>query len=148
MRHRVAKLQLGRNTKQRSALLRELVVSLFKYGSITTTLTKAKEVRRIADKLISRAQADSAANRRLIHRFFGKRDVVNTLFERIAPALSDRKSGFSQLKIVGNRRGDNTQLAVLSFVKSIERAGTLKSTKKNIDQKITKKTKVTKKTTK
>jgi len=127
MRHRVAKRHFGRDTNHRKALLMGLVRSLVEQGSIVTTQAKAKEVRRIADKLISRAQTDSVERRRLLHKFFGKRDVVNTLVERVAPAMKDRKSGFSTLVAVGQRRGDNTQLFRLSLVIKQDRLGTLKA---------------------
>lgn len=129
MRHRVQSLQLNRDTNHRKHLLRNLVRELVEHGAIVTTSVKAKETKRWADKLIGKAQDDSIATRRVLHRFFGKRDVVNTLVERVAPAMSDRKTGFTTLKSVGVRRGDNTQLVKLSLIVQPERAGTLRSGK-------------------
>lgn len=127
MRHGIKSKHFNRDVNQRKALLRELVVSVVKYGTITTTLPKAKEARRIADKLIHKAQTDSVATRRVLHRFFGKRDVVNTLVERIAPAMSDRSSGFTSIKQAGIRRGDSAAMVSLSLINMPERTGTLKA---------------------
>lgn len=127
MRHRVAKHYFGRNTNQRKALLLGLVRSMIEQGAIVTTRDKALETKRILDKLIHKAQSDTVANRRLLHRFFGKKDVVNTLVERIAPSMSDRVSGFTTLVRMGNRRGDNAQLVKLALVVQPERKGTLKN---------------------
>jgi large subunit ribosomal protein L17 len=129
MRHRVQSLQLNRDTNHRKHLLRNLVRELVEHGSIVTTRVKAKETRRIADRLINKAQTDTIANRRLLHRFFGKRDVVNTLVDRVAPAMKDRVSGYTTLQNVGLRRGDNTAMVKLQLVVMPERAGTLRSGK-------------------
>lgn len=143
MRHRVAKRHFGRDTNHRKALLKGLVRSLVEHGSIVTTQAKAKETRRIADKLISLAKTDTVERRRLLHKFFGKRDIVNTLVERVAPATGDRKSGFSTLTVVGQRRGDNTELYKLSLINQHERIGTLKADAKDRLARV-KKTKVVK----
>lgn len=129
MRHRVQSLQLNRDTNHRKHLLRNLVRELVEHGAIVTSSVKAKETKRWADKLIGKAQDDSIATRRVLHRFFGKRDVVNTLVERVAPAMKDRKSGFTTLKSIGVRRGDNTQLVKLSLMVQPDRAGSLRSAK-------------------
>lgn len=129
MRHRVHSLQLNRDTNHRKHLLRNLVRELVEHGAIVTTLVKAKETRRIADRLIGKAQTDDIATRRLLHRFFGKRDVVNTLVDRVAPAMKDRISGFTTISKVGTRRGDNTDMVKLQLMVMPERAGTLRSGK-------------------
>ena len=116
MRHRKKTKTLGRDTKSRKALFRNLVRALVEHGYVETTEAKAKEIKRLADKLIGKAQNDTLATRRQLHSFFGKRDVVNTLVDRVAPAMKDRKSGFSTIEKIGNRRGDNTELAKLSLV--------------------------------
>ena len=139
MKHRVKKKTLGRNTNQRKMLLRGLLRSLFEHGSITTTKAKAKEVKRLSDKLIYRAKTDSVATRRDLHRFFGKRDVVNTLVERIAPLFKKRDSGFTSIKEIGRRRGDNTKLVSLSLVKQPEEKGLSKPDSKKETKKSSKK---------
>lgn len=127
MRHRVQKRHFNRDTNHRKHLLRNLVRSLVEEGEITTTIAKAKETKRISDKLISKAGKNDLSTRRILHRFFGKRDVVNTLVDSVAPAMSDRKSGFTTISKVGKRRGDNTELVKLALVVKPENVGSLKS---------------------
>lgn len=116
MRHRVVDKKLNRDSNHRKALLKNLAIALVERGEITTTQTKAKVLKRLADKLISKAQKATLADRRQLHRFFGKRDVVNTLVERVAPSMSDRVSGFTRIATIGSRRGDNTTIATISLV--------------------------------
>jgi large subunit ribosomal protein L17 len=120
MRHRVKKNHFNRDTNARKALLRNLVRSLVEKGSIVTTKGKAKEVKRLTDKLVSRAKKSSVASRRQLHQFFGKRDVVNTLVEQVAPAMDKRDSGFTRIKPQGKRRGDNSEMVKVEFVEKIE----------------------------
>jgi large subunit ribosomal protein L17 len=127
MRHRVKKRHLNRDTNHRKALLMNLVRSLIEHGSIETTEAKAKEARRLADKLISTAKTNSIANRRELHKFFGKRDAVNTLVDRVAPLMKKRTSGFTTLATSGKRRGDNVAMFRLSLIEKPDRLGTLKS---------------------
>lgn len=128
MRHRIAGKKFNRDTNARKNMLSGLVRSLVEHGKIVTTQAKAKEVRRLTDKLVSIAQRDdTVAARRRLHRFFGKRDVVNTLVDRIAPLFTDRVSGFTTIQAAGIRRGDNTALFQLSFVKMPEVTGALKA---------------------
>lgn len=127
MRHRVATKRLNRDTNHRKALIKNLMRSLILDGAISTTEVRAKEIKRWADKLIHKAQTDSIVSRRVLHRFFGRRDVVNTLVERVAPAMKDRVSGFTTIARVGSRRGDNSSLYKLSLINQPERVGTLKS---------------------
>lgn len=123
MRHRVSGRHFNRDTKQRQALLKGLVRSFLETGSITTTKEKAWETQRLSEKLISQAKSDSVATRRQLHRFFGKRDVVNTLVDEIAPSYQGVNSGFTTLVILGPRRGDNAMMAQLSLTKPRIRAG-------------------------
>lgn len=127
MKHRVKGKKFNRDTNNRKALLRNLVRQLVENGFITTTGSKAKETKRLADKLINKAQTDTVSNRRLLHTFFGKRDVVNTLVERVAPLFTDRSSGFTRITSVGRRRGDNTEIVKLELVKQPAVVGTLKN---------------------
>ena len=126
MRHRRKVVRLNRDTNHRKMLLRNLVRSLVEMGEITTTEAKAKETKRLADKLIGKALVDSIANRRLLHTFFGKRDVVNTLVDRIAPLFKNRVSGFTSIQPAGIRRGDNTQMVTLALVEKPAYVGSLK----------------------
>lgn len=132
MRHRVASHQFNRHTKGRKALLMNMVRSLLETGSVTTTKAKAIELARIADKVIARAQRNDLTSRRVLHRFFGKRDVVNTLVDTIAPAFADRKSGFTTMSVLGTRRGDAALLAKVSLVSMPEKMGSFKPAKKPV----------------
>ena len=125
MRHRVASKQLQRDTNHRKALIMNLVRQLIEHGSITTTSAKAKVVQPVADKLVTKAKQDSVAARRSLHEFFGKRDVVNTLMDRIAPVLADRTSGFTRITEVGTRAGDSAKMVTLAWVNLPENSGTL-----------------------
>lgn len=107
-----------------------MVRSLLETGSVTTTKAKAIELARIADKVIARAQRNDLTSRRVLHRFFGKRDVVNTLVDTIAPAFADRKSGFTTMSVLGTRRGDAALLAKVSLVSMPEKMGSFKPAKK------------------
>jgi large subunit ribosomal protein L17 len=127
MKHRVKTKQLGRDTNARKGLLRSLVRELVINGEITTTAAKAKEAKRLADKLIARAQDGTIASRRQLHTFFGKRDVVNTLIDRVAPAFTERTSGFTRISSVGIRRGDNAQMVKLELVEKPATTGTVKN---------------------
>ena len=117
MRHRVNKKTFGKLTKHRAHLLKNLVMSLLEHGHIETTKPRAKETKRLADKLIGQAQDGSVATRRKLHKFFGKRQVVNRLVDEVAPAMADRKSGYSRVVDQGRRRGDNTEMARLELIK-------------------------------
>lgn len=144
MRHRVQTKQLGRNTKQRQALFKSLVRELVLHGAITTTQAKAKTVRPIADKLIGKALTNDVNTRRLLHQFFGKRDIVNTLVDRIAPAFTKRTSGFTRITPVGIRRGDNTQMVRLELINKPDVVDTLRNPAKVESDKTVKETKQTK----
>jgi len=137
MRHRVADKKFNRDSNNRKALFSGLLRNLTEHGEIVTTLAKAKAVKRLADRMVSQAQTNTVSSRRLLHKSFGKRDVVSTLVERVAPAMSDRKSGFVTISPLGPRRGDNTPMAKLAFVKKPEVKGL-----KNIRPEIVKEKKV------
>ncbi len=116
MRHRVKSNHLNRDTNNRKALFKSLITSLIQVGEIKTTEPKAKAIKGLTDKLISRAQNGSIAARRLLARFFGRRDIVNKLVDEVAPAMSDRKSGFTRITKLGKRRGDNAVMVKMELV--------------------------------
>lgn len=116
MRHRIDKKTFNRDTKARRSLIHGIALGIFEHGSITTTKAKAKEGARLIDSCISKAKVGDLPARRQLHRIFGRRDVVNNLCDRIAPVFTDRKSGFTRLTLIGNRRGDNTAMYQLSLV--------------------------------
>ena len=135
MRHRVARRHFNRDSKHRQALIMNLVRGLVEHGEVVTTKAKAKEVKRQTDKIVSRAKRGDITARRLLHRFFGKRDVVNTLVDRVAPVFKDRASGFTTHVVLGKRRGDNTEIVKVSFVEDYDRKGSLKAETGNKEKK-------------
>ena len=141
MRHRVQDKKFNRDANERKALISGMLRNLTEHGEITTTLARAKMIKRLADKLITQAKVDTIASRRLLHRTFGKRDVVNTLVERVAPALKDRNSGYTRIVPMGTRRGDNTEMVRLSWVNLSEKQG-LKSGKEYKEKAVVKVAKV------
>jgi large subunit ribosomal protein L17 len=126
MRHRVQAKHFNRHANARKGLFKGLVRELVEHGSITTTKQKAKAIKGIADKIVSTAQAGDLAARHLLHRFFGARDVVNTLVDRVAPAMSSRVSGFTTMSDIGIRRGDSAELVKLSWTQQPDQVGSLK----------------------
>jgi len=134
MRHRVVKHHFNRDTKHRSSLIKNLLRALVEHGSIVTTQAKAKEVKKQIDKLINMAKKGSLANKRTLHVFFGKRDVVNTLVERVAPLFADKNSGFATISNLGKRRGDNALLSEVALTKKPERNKTLRPPVKEIKE--------------
>lgn len=116
MKHRVAGKKLNRDTNNRKALFKGLITSLIEAGEIKTTETKAKAIKGLTDKLINRAQDGSLAARRLLGRFFGRRDIVNQLVDTVAPATKGRTSGFTRIVRLGKRRGDNTMMVKIELV--------------------------------
>lgn len=116
MRHRVSTNKLGRNTAQRKSLFKNLLTALFVHGEIQTTEAKAKAIKGLADKLISRSQTGGIAARRLIGRFFGTRAVANRLVDEVAPAMSDRKSGFTRITRLGKRMGDDSMIVKMELI--------------------------------
>lgn len=116
MRHRVAGRQFGRTTNQRKALFRGLLVSLFQHERIETTVAKAKEVRRLAEKIITLGIKGDLHSKRLALSYVPNRAVMAKLFSDIAPRLSGRNGGY--LRIIQTRRRikDSSQMAVIEFV--------------------------------
>jgi large subunit ribosomal protein L17 len=129
MRHRVQDKKFNRNSNERKALLNGLLRALVERGSIETTLVKGKVLKRLADRVISRAKDDTLNSRRVLHRTFGKRDVVNTLVEVVAPAAAKRTSGFTRVIPMGKRRGDNTPMVRVELVDMPSKVNTLVSGK-------------------
>lgn len=118
MRHQIKAKHLNRDSNSRKALFKGLVTSLITSGTIQTTEPKAKVIRGLVDKIIHRAQEGSVNTRRVLARFFGRRDVVNELVDKVAPAMKDRSSGFTRIVRLGKRRGDNTMLVKMELIKN------------------------------
>ena len=133
MRHRVQAKHFNRDSNSRKALFKSLVSSLIQSGEIQTTEPKAKAIKGLVDKLIHKAQEGTINTRRILARFFGRRDVVNQLVDSVAPAMKDRQSGFTRIIRLGKRRGDNTMLVKMELVaKPEEKKEGKKETKKVI----------------
>ncbi|MBQ8996998.1 50S ribosomal protein L17 [Candidatus Saccharibacteria bacterium] len=126
-RHGYVGRKFGRETDQRKALERGLMCSLIKYQSITTTLERAKEIRRPVEKLVTLAKKGTLASRRLVIARLDDLEVASLLIDVIAPQLS-RNSGYLKIERAGFRKGDHAELATISFVDDIDLE--LKSEKK------------------
>lgn len=120
-RHGYKGRKFGRETDQRTALTRGLMRSLFKYKSINTTLAKAKEIRRPAEKLITIAKKGDLAARRTVIARLNDQETGNELIDVIAPQIK-RNSGYLRIERTGFRRGDNAEMATISFVDDIKDA--------------------------
>ena len=118
-RHGYKGRKFGRETDQRTALTRGLMRSLFKYKSINTTLAKAKEIRRPAEKLITIAKKGDLAARRTDIARLNDQETGNELIDVIAPQIK-RNSGYLRIERTGFRRGDNAEMATISFVDEIK----------------------------
>ena len=117
-RHGYQGRKLGRERDQRIALIRSLSVALIEHGSIETTLPKAKELRPDFEKLVSKAKKGDLHNRRMIVTSLGSVPAAHKLVDQIAPSMK-RTSGYLRIKRTSLRRGDNTQMARISFVDDI-----------------------------
>lgn len=116
MKHRNGFNPLSRNASHLRAMHRNMVTSLFKYERVTTTQPKALEVRRTAEKLITRAKVDSVHNRRQVARFISDEAVLAKLFTEIGPRMKERAGGYTRVLKLGFREGDAAEVAILELV--------------------------------
>lgn len=116
MRHRKSGRYLGRNSSHRTAMFKNMAASLFEHEIIQTTLPKAKELRRVAEPLITLARKDTVANRRLAFARLRDKDMVKKLFEDIAPRFAKRPGGYLRILKCGFRVQDNATLAIVELV--------------------------------
>ncbi len=108
--------KLGRPTDQRKAMLRGLVTYLLENGRIETTVTRAKEVRALAERMISLGKEDTLHARRQVLSYVTKEDVVKKLFDEIAPKYEDRNGGYTRIIKTGPRRGDAAEMGIIELV--------------------------------
>ncbi len=108
--------KLGRPTAHRKAMLRGMVTLLLENGQIETTLTRAKEVRSMAEKMITLGKKNTLASRRAALAYITKEDVVTKLFAQIAPAYANRQGGYTQIFKLGARRGDAAEMAIVKLI--------------------------------
>ncbi len=116
MRHRKSGRQLGRNSSHRQAMFRNMSASLLRHEIIKTTLPKAKELRRVAEPLITMAKEDSVARRRLAFSRLRDKEVVGKLFDEIGPRYKDRPGGYLRILKCGYRAGDKAPMAIVELV--------------------------------
>lgn len=116
MRHRLSNRKLNRTTSHRLALLRNLANALLKHEAIKTTLPKAKELRRVAEPLITLGKSPSLANRRLAFNRTRDRDIVVKLFDVLGPRYANRNGGYLRILKYGFRVGDNAPMALVELV--------------------------------
>lgn len=120
MRHRKDHRRLGRKSEHRRALLRNLVTALFQYERIETTVAKAKETRRVAERMITFGKKGDLAARRHVASYLLKPEIVAKLFATIAPWYTERNGGYTRITRIGRRLGDAGEMAYLELVKSDE----------------------------
>ncbi len=108
--------KLGRPTAHRNAMLRGMVTLLLENGQIETTLTRAKEVRSMAEKMITLGKKNTLASRRAALAYITKEDVVTKLFSEIAPMYAERQGGYTQIFKMGPRRGDAAEMAIVKLL--------------------------------
>ena len=108
--------KLGRPTDHRMAMLRAMVTYLLENGKIETTVTRAKEVRPLAEKMITLGKKNTLASKRQALAFITKEDVVKKLFDEIAPKYAERNGGYTRIVRISVRRGDNAEMAIIELV--------------------------------
>ncbi len=116
MRHQKSGRKLNRNSSHRKAMFRNMANSLFKHELIKTTLPKAKELRRVAEPLITLAKEDSVAHRRTAFDRLRDKEAVGKLFEELGPRYQERPGGYLRILKCGHRAGDNATMAYVELV--------------------------------
>jgi large subunit ribosomal protein L17 len=116
MRHRQAGRKLNRNSSHRDAMFRNMATSLFQHETIRTTVAKAKELRRVAEPLITLGKDDSVAHRRLAFDRIRDRDTVGKLFNELGPRYKNRPGGYLRILKCGFRSGDSAPMAIVELV--------------------------------
>ena len=116
MRHRKSGRQLNRNSSHRKAMFRNMACSLFEHEVIKTTVPKAKELKRVAEPLITLAKSDSVANRRLAFARTRSKKTVGKMFTELGPRYQDRPGGYTRILKAGFRPGDTAPMAFIELV--------------------------------
>jgi len=116
MRHGKRNRKLGRTSAHRIAMFRNQLQSLVLSERIVTTLPKAKELRRVAERVVTRGKQDTVPARRWVRRWIPDRDLVSKVFDVISPRFSERPGGYTRIVKLGPRQGDGAEMAVLEFV--------------------------------
>jgi len=121
MRHRKSGRKLGRNSSHRKAMFRNMAASLFRHETIRTTLPKAKELRRVAEPLITLAKKDDLAHRRLAFSRLRDDVAVGKLFNELGPRFKDRPGGYLRILKMGLRSGDSAPMALVQLMDQPEK---------------------------
>jgi large subunit ribosomal protein L17 len=116
MRHNVKGRKLGRTSEHRLSLFKNQLASLVEAGRIITTLPKAKELRPLAERLVTKGKRGSVDARRQVGRWIPRRDLIKKLFDEVAPRFQTREGGYLRIVKLGTRRGDGAEMAVLQWV--------------------------------
>ena len=116
MKHKIGFNTLGRRSAHRKALHRNMVISLFRHERIQTTKAKAKEIRKTAEKLITRAKEDSIHNRRIAAKRIHDKAILTKLFTDIGPRFQGRPGGYTRILKLGYREGDGSEIVILELV--------------------------------
>ncbi|GAB4123455.1 MAG: 50S ribosomal protein L17 [Sideroxydans sp.] len=116
MRHRLGLRKLNRTSSHRLAMLRNMTVSLLRHEVIKTTLPKAKELRRVAEPILTLGKTPSVANRRLAFARLRDREIVSKLFDELGPRYASRNGGYTRILKFGFRKGDNAPMALMELV--------------------------------
>ena len=124
--------KLGRSTDHRISMLRGMVTLLLKNGQVETTLTRAKEVRSIAEKMITLGKKNTLASRRAALAYITKEEVVSKVFNELAPLYAERNGGYTQIFKLGARRGDGAEMAIVKLIDYTKPEATDKKAKKQV----------------
>ncbi|MEI6856221.1 50S ribosomal protein L17 [Psychrilyobacter sp.] len=116
MNHNKSYRKLGRRTKHRMAMLMNLTISLINEERIETTVTRAKELRKFAERMVTLGKKGDLAARRRALAFLRDKDTVAKLFADVAPKYTERKGGYTRIMKTGIRRGDSSPMAIIEFV--------------------------------
>ncbi|MBQ3588291.1 MAG: 50S ribosomal protein L17 [Oscillospiraceae bacterium] len=108
--------KLGRTSDHRRAMMRAMVTYLFENGKIETTVTRAKEVRAVAEKMITLGKTNTLHSKRQVYSYITKEDVAKKVFDEIAPKYEDRNGGYTRIIKIGPRRGDAAEMAIIELI--------------------------------
>ncbi len=128
--------KLGRPTAHRKAMMRGMVTLLLENGQVETTLTRAKEVRSIAEKMITLGKKNTLASRRAALAYITKEEVVTKVFAELAPMYADRNGGYTQIFKLGPRRGDGAEMAIVKLIDYVKPTATKKDKKEKAEKKV------------
>ena len=116
MRHQKSGRKFSRTSAHRQAMFRNMVTSLLRHGGIRTTVPKAKELRKLADRMVTLGKTNTLHARRLVARTVQDREVLGLLFDEIAPGFAERQGGYTRIIKLGTRKGDNAEMGLIELM--------------------------------